>query len=142
MLMKRGGEGLNSGGEVKGILHWLEGSLNFLFISIFEGVVNGIGLRLVLGSARCFYRLFLFLEDGKTSEKSEVFLRIQIAKRDKNPAEISVQSRLRFTKTFGNLAVKKTNTYSLLPTRRSLLDFISIRLLCQFVVKRVLTYNH
>lgn len=35
-----------------------------------------------------FYRLFLFLEDGKTSEKYGVFLRIQIAKRDKNPTEI------------------------------------------------------
>lgn len=35
-----------------------------------------------------FYRLFLFLKDGKTSEKCGVFLRIQIAKRDKNPAEI------------------------------------------------------
>ena len=88
MLMKRGGEGLNTGSEVKGILHWLEAGLNVLFISIFEGVVNEIGLRLVLGSARCFIDFFLFLEDGKTSEKYGVFPRIQIAKRDKNPTEI------------------------------------------------------
>ena len=40
VLMKRGGEGLNTGSEVKGILHWLEGGLNFLFISIFEGVLT------------------------------------------------------------------------------------------------------
>lgn len=65
VLRKRGGEGLNTGSEVKGILHWLEGSLNFLFISIFEGVVNEIGLRLVLGSARCFIDHFCFWRTGK-----------------------------------------------------------------------------
>lgn len=74
MLMKRGGEGLNTGGEVKGILHWLEGSLNFLFFSIFEGVVNGIGLRLVLGSARCFIDYFCFWRTGKLLKNLGSFL--------------------------------------------------------------------
>lgn len=63
--MLTGGEGLNTRSEVKRILHWLEGGLNFLYISIFEGVVNEIGLRLVLGSARCFIDYFFFWRTGK-----------------------------------------------------------------------------
>lgn len=55
MLMKKGGEGLNTGSD----------SLNFLFFSIFEGVVNEIGLTLVLGSARCFTDHFCFWRTGK-----------------------------------------------------------------------------
>lgn len=74
MLVKRGGEGLNTGSEVKGILHWLEGGLNVLFISIFEGVVNGIGLRLVLGSARCFIDYFCFWRTGKLLKNLGSFL--------------------------------------------------------------------
>lgn len=74
MLVKRGGEGLNTGSKVKGILHWLEGGLNVLFISIFEGVVNEIGLRLVLGSARCFIDYFCFWRMGKLLKNMGSFL--------------------------------------------------------------------
>ena len=74
MLVKRGEEGLNTGSKVKGILHWLEGGLNVIFISIFEGVVNEIGLRLVLGSARCFIDYFCFWRTGKLLKNIGSFL--------------------------------------------------------------------
>lgn len=44
------------------------------FISIFEGVVNGIGLRLVLGSARCFIDYFCFWRTGKLLKNLGSFL--------------------------------------------------------------------